>query len=61
MDVKEKGLTIGGFESTFFADLIAAYMLTNNVDQLLQAIFNGIYHDNGFLVFRRKKFTVDPK
>ena len=31
-DVEEKGLTIGGFESAWLADLVAAYILENAVD-----------------------------
>ncbi len=33
--VKEKGLTIGGFESAFFTDLIVAYILEQS-----QELFN---------------------
>ncbi len=32
LPVEEKGLTIGGFESAFFADLVAAYILKTSQD-----------------------------
>ena len=34
LQVKEKGLTIGGYESTFFAEFVAAYILENSHESL---------------------------
>ena len=48
--VKIKGLTIGGFESAFFADLVAAYILENSTKLFADSNFYGIYHDDGLFV-----------
>ena len=45
--VEEKGLTIGGYESAFFADLVAAYILENAEDIFSNSLFNKIYRDDG--------------
>ena len=42
VEVNEKGLMIGGFESAWFADLVAAYLLANSAEALLDAHFNRI-------------------
>ena len=42
--VEEKGLTIGGYESAFFADLSAAYILEKAEDIFADSLFNEIYH-----------------
>ena len=49
--VEYKGLTIGGFESAFFADLVAAYILDNSEDIFDNSLYNGIYRDDGINVF----------
>ena len=54
VEVEEKGLTIGGYKSAWFADLVAAYILAN-VNTMDDAIFNKIYRDDGILIFRGKK------
>ena len=59
LDVDEKGLTIGGYESAFFADLVAAWLLENTVELMLETEFNGIYRDDGLLVFDKKKSTEE--
>jgi hypothetical protein len=43
IDVEAKGLTIGGYESAFFADLVAAWVLENTVELMLDTTFDGIY------------------
>ena len=47
--MEEKGLTIGGYESAFFADLEAAYILEKAEDifYFYDSLFNEIYHDDG--------------
>ena len=47
LPVEEKGLTIGGFESAFFADLVAAYIPANAKDVFSDTLFNKIYRDDG--------------
>jgi hypothetical protein len=51
VDVEQKGLTIGGYESAFFADLVAAWILDNSVPLMLETMFDGLNRDNGLLVF----------
>jgi hypothetical protein len=57
----EKGLTIGGFKSVFFADLVAAWLLENTVKIILNTCFNGITRttDNSIHVFDEKKSTEE--
>ena len=47
LPVEEKGLAICGYESTIFADLVAAYILENAEDVFSDSLFNKIYHDDG--------------
>ena len=46
----KKGLTIGGFESAFLADLVAAFILENSQDLFENSIYSKIYHNNGIKV-----------
>ena len=57
--VKMKGLTIGGFESAFFADLVAAYILENTQELFIDSAFNGIYREDGLNIIIGKKSTED--
>jgi hypothetical protein len=50
VDVNKKGLTISRFESAFFADLVAAWILENTVELMQDTLFDGIYSDDGLLV-----------
>ena len=52
VNVEEKGLTIGGYESVWLADLVAAYLLENATDIFDPTMFKGIYRDDGFVVFK---------
>ena len=56
-DVEKKGLTIGGFESAFFADLVAAYILENTTACFDNSAFNGIYRDDGIDIIKGKRTT----
>ena len=49
-DVEDKGLTIGGYESAWLADLVAAFILENLDDIFDDARFSGIYRDDGIIV-----------
>ena len=51
IDGEKRGLTIGGFESAWLADLVAAYILSETSDLFEQTIYHGIYRDDGFMVF----------
>jgi hypothetical protein len=48
----ERGLTIGGYESAWFADLVAAYLLETSQDLFNEALYHGIYRDDGIAVFK---------
>jgi hypothetical protein len=45
-------LTIGGYESAWLADLVAAYVLENTAHLFADAIYDGIYRDDGLVVFK---------
>ena len=47
LPVEEKGLTIGVFESAFFAYLVASYILEISEDHFEDSTYNGIYRDDG--------------
>jgi hypothetical protein len=49
-DVEDKGLTIGGYESAWLADLVAAFILENLDDIFDDTRFPGIYQDDGIIV-----------
>ena len=46
LPVEEKGLTIGGYESAFFTDLVAAYILENSQDIFHDSDYFKIYRDD---------------
>jgi GIY-YIG catalytic domain len=48
----EKGLTIGGYESAWLADLVGAFILANTKQMFAKAKFYGLYRDDGFCVFK---------
>ena len=57
--VEAKGLTIGGFESAFYANLVAAYILENSPELFSDSVFYGIYRDDGLNVIDGKKSTEE--
>jgi hypothetical protein len=58
--VEERGLTIGGYESAWLADLAIAFIL-DNVDQSLfeQTDYFGIYRDDGIAIYNNIKSQTD--
>jgi hypothetical protein len=46
-DPEEKGLTIGGYESAWLADLVGAYILANTQQHFRETIYYGLYRDDG--------------
>jgi hypothetical protein len=48
----EKGLTIGGYESAWLADLVGAFILANTKQMFVKAKFYGLYRDDGFCAFK---------
>jgi hypothetical protein len=48
----DRGLTIGGYESAWLADLVGAFILDNTQHLFQDTIFHGFYRDDGFAVFK---------
>lgn len=57
-DIEGKGLTIGGYESAWLADLVAAYILERSQQLFDEAEYDGIYRDDGLVVLKGKKSTA---
>jgi hypothetical protein len=51
-DVNDKGLTVGGYESAWLADLVAACALENTAHFFEEAACDGIYRDDVLVVFK---------
>ena len=51
----ERGLTTGGFESAWLADLVASYILKKKEKNCGEMKYYAIYHDDGFMVFEGHK------
>jgi hypothetical protein len=57
LDIEDKGLTIGGYESAWLADLCMAYVMDISRDILDNLIYDGIYKDDRIAVFTGSKTT----
>ena len=55
----ERGLTIGGYESAWFGDVVAAFLLETSHHCFQDAIYHGIYRDGGLLVLKGKLTQQD--
>jgi hypothetical protein len=49
-DIRDKGLTIGGYKSAWLAHLVAAFVLENTTKLFEEAIYDGIYRDDGLVI-----------
>ena len=58
-DPEDRGLTIGGFESAWLADLAGAYLLIKSRTCFDETLYHGIYRDDGIVVFKGKKIYDD--
>jgi hypothetical protein len=56
-----KGLNIGGFESAWLADLVAAYLLDISSDLFEESLYNKIYRDDGIMVWKNIKNVNEIK
>ncbi len=54
-EIQDKGLTIGGYESAWLADLVAAFVLENCEDLFGEAVYDGIYRDDGLVIMDGQK------
>ena len=52
LDPEEKGLTIGGYESAWLADLVGAFVLEKTKKSFKNTRYHGLYRDDGFAVFK---------
>jgi len=43
---------IGGYESAWLADLVAVFVLENTEESFEETIFDGIYRDDGLIIFK---------
>ena len=57
LPVKDKGLTIGAFESTLFSNLLAAYLLENPSQLFEDSRYTGIHRDDGINIINQKRST----
>jgi len=48
-------MVVGGFESAFFTNLVAAYILDNSRELFLDTIYDGIYRDDELTVMGGNK------
>ena len=60
-DIKIKGLAIGGYKSTFLADLLASYLFEKYNNQFKEVLWKEIYRNNELLVFKGKKSLSERK
>ena len=51
-DVEERGLTIGGNELAWLADLVTSYILENMKEHFKEMPFKGIYCHDGIVIFK---------
>jgi hypothetical protein len=61
LEIENRGLTIGGYESAWLADLCMAYVMDNSRDILDDLIYDGIYREEGIAVFKGSKTTGDRR
>ena len=51
-DPEQKGLTIGGYESAWLADLVGAHVLANTQQHFQQTKHHRLHRDDGFAIFK---------
>jgi hypothetical protein len=52
-------LTIGGYESAWLADLVAAFVLENTAKLFDETIYDGIYIDDGLVILDGVKSNTE--
>ena len=60
-DPMERGLTIGGYDSAWLADMVAGYLLELADDHFAMTSFFGMYRDDGNVIFEGEKSNDDIK
>ena len=59
VDVRDRGLTIGGYESAWLADLVISYIFENTEDLFTDSVFHGCYRDDELAIFKGTKMKKD--
>ena len=59
VDVRDRGLTIGGYESAWLADLVISYIFENTEDLFTDSVFHGCYRDDELAIFKGIKMKKD--
>ena len=52
--IETKVLAIGGYKTTFLADLVASYLFENFNNKFKEVLWKGMYRDDGLLVSRER-------
>ena len=55
VEVEDRGLTIGGYESAWLADLVVSFIFENTTQHFEDAMCNGCYRDDELGVFKGNK------
>ena len=55
----DKGLAIGGYKSSFLANLVTSFLLKHTIHHFNDTTFHDIYGDNGIVVFNGKKKSTN--
>jgi hypothetical protein len=56
----KEGLTIGGYESAWLADLVTAFVLLENMAELFdQTVYDGIYRDDSLVILDGVKTNTE--
>eukprot|EP00957_Ditylum_brightwellii_P161966 12331315-Ditylum_brightwellii.AAC.1 len=58
-DKDANGLAIGGFESGFCAKMCATFVFDMLESEFGESIFQGVYHDDGMIVFKGQRNCRD--
>jgi hypothetical protein len=58
-EIQDKGLTIGGYELAWLANLVAAFVLENCEDFFEDTIYDGIYRDDGLVIMDGQKTNAE--
>ena len=59
--MEEQGLAIGGYESAFLANLVESYLFEKAKANFHLTTYQGIYRDDGLVVFTGKKSAREVK
>ena len=58
---EEQGLAIGGYESAFFANLVASYLFEKSKSTFYLTTYHGIYRYDGLVLLKGNKSAKEVK